>query len=76
MFLSQMANSKLKFPDNSFFLTYKGSDFMDEQVTVDVKKQKTCKHKNTVVINYSPIWHDGDVVCEDCGKYIRSFDAG
>lgn len=49
---------------------------MDEQVTVDVKKQKTCEHKNTIVINYSPIWHDGDVVCEDCGKYIRSYDAG
>lgn len=45
-------------------------------VTVDYELQKTCKHENKEVINYSPIWHDGDVVCSDCGKYIRSYDAG
>ena len=48
----------------------------DSPVTYDKKKQKTCKHKETVVINYDPVWRDGDVVCVDCGKHIRSFDAG
>lgn len=28
------------------------------------------------VINYSMMWHDGDVICSDCRLWIRSFDAG
>ena len=27
------------------------------------------------VINYDPVWRDGDVVCE-CGERIRGYDAG
>lgn len=26
--------------------------------------------------NYSQIWHDGDIHCKKCGKFIRTFDAG
>lgn len=26
--------------------------------------------------NYSMMWHDGDVYCAQCGKFIRSWDAG
>lgn len=52
------------------------SNMDDNGVTIDLKKQKTCKHKNQVVINHDMMWHDGDVVCADCGKYIRSYDAG
>lgn len=68
----------MKFPDNYFLLGYRGSDFMEDEngVTYDKEKQKTCKHKNQTVINHSLMWHDGDVVCVDCGKYIRAFDAG
>ena len=26
--------------------------------------------------NYSMMWHEGDIHCARCGKYIRAFDAG
>lgn len=26
--------------------------------------------------NYSMMWHDGDIHCAKCGKFIRSYDAG
>ncbi len=48
----------------------------DTVVTIDLEKQKTCKHEKQTVINHSLMWHDGDVVCVDCGKWIREFDAG
>lgn len=48
----------------------------DDYIPYDQKKQEMCKHKNTKVINYDPIWRDGDVICEDCGKHIRTYDAG
>ncbi len=28
------------------------------------------------VRNYSMLWHDGDIHCAVCGRYIRGFDAG
>lgn len=42
---------------------------------------KKCPHCKacplvTRVDNYSAIWHDGDVVCDKCGGFIRSYDAG
>jgi hypothetical protein len=39
-------------------------------------KEEECKHEETVVINYDPMWHDGQVVCKKCKKYIREFDGG
>lgn len=26
--------------------------------------------------NYSMLWHEGDIHCAICGKFIRTFDAG
>ncbi len=26
--------------------------------------------------NYSLLWHEGDIHCARCGKFIRTFDAG
>ena len=48
----------------------------DSIVTFDLEKQEICAHHNTIVFNYDAIWHDGDIVCTDCGKYVRSYDAG
>lgn len=28
------------------------------------------------VRNYDPIWMDGDVYCNDCGGFVRYWDAG
>lgn len=35
-----------------------------------------CQSRNNSVHNYSMMWGDGDVVCDDCGTYVRGFDAG
>ena len=54
---------------------------MDEKPTSDgynLEKQCECHplERVPVVINHSLMWHDGDVVCERCRCFIRSFDAG
>lgn len=41
----------------------------------DHRLDPRCIHEPTLV-NYDPIWHDGDVICRHCGGWIRSFDAG
>jgi uncharacterized Zn finger protein (UPF0148 family) len=28
------------------------------------------------MLDYSLIWHDGNIHCAQCGKFIRRFDAG
>jgi hypothetical protein len=35
-----------------------------------------CRSTNTKVDNYDDMWRDGDVVCVDCGTYVRMYDAG
>jgi len=35
-----------------------------------------CDDQKLILINYDMMWHDGDIVCESCGGYIRSYDAG
>jgi hypothetical protein len=35
-----------------------------------------CGSTEFVIRNYSMMWHDGDIHCAQCGKFIRSFDAG
>lgn len=50
------------------------------QKAVEAKKDQLnecCKDLNNhVVYNHSPIWHDGDIHCRVCGKFIRYYDAG
>jgi len=35
-----------------------------------------CGSNKTSVENHDLNWHDGDVVCVDCGTYVRMYDAG
>lgn len=35
-----------------------------------------CGSTNVKLENYSMMWHDGDMVCQDCGGYVRMWDAG
>ena len=35
-----------------------------------------CHSNKYRVESHSDIWHDGDIVCLECGGYIRMFDAG
>lgn len=49
------------------------NDVLETTLCLKNKDYNGCKE---ILINYDLIWKDGDVVCEKCGKYIRSFDAG
>ena len=35
-----------------------------------------CGSDDSTVVDYDPMWHDGDVVCNRCNTYIRAWDAG
>ena len=35
-----------------------------------------CDSTDTEVRNYDPVWRDGDVMCNNCGGYVRGYDAG
>jgi hypothetical protein len=35
-----------------------------------------CLSTNCHVEDYDITWQDGEVVCSDCGTYIRGYDAG
>lgn len=35
-----------------------------------------CASDNTSCHNYNSIWNDGNLVCDDCGTFVRIWDAG
>lgn len=35
-----------------------------------------CPHTHTHTENYDPMWHDWDIVCDDCRKVVDTGDAG
>lgn len=35
-----------------------------------------CQSQRTSVHNHDSMWGDGDVVCDDCGTFVRFFDSG
>lgn len=35
-----------------------------------------CGSCKTEVVNYDPLWRDGDVVCSECKEHIRFYNAG
>ena len=53
-----------------------GRGLIDRVGTDDVGACGRCHSKNLQVENHSGMWHDGDIVCQDCGGYVRMFDAG
>lgn len=34
-----------------------------------------CGSQNTSVKNFDQRWRDGDITCDDCGEFIRYYDA-
>lgn len=51
----------------------------DLQIPIDPDNRNQCKKcgsLKTHVENYSMMWHDGDVICDNCDSYVRSYDAG
>lgn len=45
-------------------------------VDVDYENKCKCDNQQPKLVNYSMMWHDGDVICRNCGGYIRMYDAG
>lgn len=37
------------------------------------EKKNNCKWH---LVDYDPMWMNGEVYCETCGLYVRDFDAG
>lgn len=35
-----------------------------------------CKEPKAELRDYSEMWHDGEVWCSECNKFIRDWDAG
>jgi hypothetical protein len=35
-----------------------------------------CASQRTSVQSFNEVWRDGDIFCDDCGAYVRMFDAG
>lgn len=35
-----------------------------------------CQSSDVEVVDYDPMWRDGDVVCKRCHTYVRGYDAG
>jgi hypothetical protein len=53
-----------------------GKEVGDAVLTVANTKCPECGSEQFELRNYSMIWHDGDIHCARCGKFIRCFDAG
>lgn len=55
---------------------------MSERVKVDYKDKCKCpdrdsnENKSCYMVNYSMMWHEEDVLCNDCHKFVRFWDAG
>jgi ribosomal protein S27AE len=47
-----------------------------DEVILNNTKCPDCGNDQFEMRNYSLMWHDGDIHCARCGKFIRSFDAG
>jgi hypothetical protein len=35
-----------------------------------------CGGTKLELLHYDMMWHDGDLICENCRCYVRGFDAG
>ncbi len=49
----------------------------DCKVLLDRTDKCACKESSGVeIVNHDLMWHDADVVCIDCHKFVRYYDAG
>lgn len=53
-----------------------GKEIPNSVLTVNNTQCPDCGAIEFEMKNYSEIWHDGDIHCARCGKFIRRFDAG
>jgi len=48
----------------------------DGEVVVANTKCPECGSTEFKMRDYSEMWHEGNIHCARCGKFIRRFDAG
>jgi uncharacterized Zn finger protein (UPF0148 family) len=53
-----------------------GKTIPDSVLTLANTKCPDCGSTEFEMRNYEMMWHEGDIHCAQCGKYIRRFDAG
>ena len=54
-----------------------GLDWLDKHPVPRWRcKAPGCNSTTTTLINYDPLWRDGDIVCASCAAHVRNFDAG
>jgi len=53
-----------------------GKPIADSVLTVANTACPECGSTEFEMRNYSMMWHEGDIHCAKCGKFIRRFDAG
>jgi hypothetical protein len=59
------------------FLVFLGFNMKDlPQIDVDRKIKCKCNNPKPQMVNYSMMWHEADIICNNCGKFIRYWDAG
>jgi predicted SprT family Zn-dependent metalloprotease len=47
-----------------------------DEIDVDYDRRCECNNQKPIVVNHNLMWHDGDVICQNCEGYIRGYDAG
>jgi len=53
-----------------------GREMPDSMITVANTSCPDCGSTEFEMRNYSMMWHEGDIHCKNCGRFIRTFDAG
>ena len=53
-----------------------GKEIQNSSLAVSNTTCPDCCSTDFELRNYSMMWHDGDIHCANCGKFIRTFDAG
>jgi hypothetical protein len=43
---------------------------------IDYKDKCSCDDQQPRQVNYEMMWHEADIICANCGKFIRFWDAG
>ena len=63
---------------SALWLGFKAFKAVLDDVQIDAPREDPCKCEEytPTLVNYDAAFHDGIVICKNCGKFIRDFDAG
>lgn len=57
-------------------MTEQTDDHGQPLVEVDYTNKCQCEAPARKMVNYSMMWHEADIICANCGGFIRYWDAG